>query len=214
MDLLTNPLTYDHDDDADHTNAAKRLSPISFMATRRPAAPKPEPPVLTVEQKLRRVDRLQKCIQDLQAFDPQQVQKRYNVPEVLALEAAIDEALPAAFGHETPAYKRYSRAATLDHGPHGGRIVPDDWSGGSVNYDAQDADEARQYFADGKQQSIVLLQQAIRTLEDEIADQEHDGAAVSTRAAVPVSHGRKVFVVHGHDEAALQAVARFLENSN
>jgi hypothetical protein len=37
---------------------------------------------------------------------------------------------------------------------------------------------------------------------------EHSGpAAVSP----PAAGGRKVFVVHGHDEAALQAVARFLE---
>jgi hypothetical protein len=31
QDLSTNPLTYDHDDDANHTNAAKRLSSTSFM---------------------------------------------------------------------------------------------------------------------------------------------------------------------------------------
>ncbi len=31
QDLSTNPLTYDHDDDANHTNAAKRLSTTSFM---------------------------------------------------------------------------------------------------------------------------------------------------------------------------------------
>jgi predicted nucleotide-binding protein len=75
-----------------------------------------------------------------------------------------------------------------------------------------DPHQFRQYLADGKQQSIVLLQQAISTLEEEIADQEHDGqAVVSTLAAALVSRGRKVFVVHGHDEAALQAVARFLE---
>jgi len=60
--------------------------------------------------------------------------------------------------------------------------------------------------------SIVLLQQAIRTLEDEIADQEHDGqAVVSAPAAALVSRGRKVFAVHGHDEGAREAVARFLK---
>ena len=36
-------------------------------------------------------------------------------------------------------------------------------------------EEARQYFAEGKEQSIALLQQAIRTLEDDIADQESGG---------------------------------------
>ena len=31
QDLSTNPLTYDHDDDANHTNAAKRLSRVPSM---------------------------------------------------------------------------------------------------------------------------------------------------------------------------------------
>ena len=84
---------------------------------RRPA-PKPEPPTLTIEQKRRRVERLKTCIQELRDFDPQKVQKRYQIPEVMALEAAIEEALSAAFGHNTPAYDRYSRAASLDNGPH------------------------------------------------------------------------------------------------
>ena len=186
--------------------------------TRRPTPPpKPERPDLTVEQKRRRIERLQKCIQQLEAFEPQTVQKRYREPDVVQIEAAIDEALSAAFGHGTPAYKRYSDAATLDHGPrissamlHRSRLPQEFDRPGS--YNADEAREARQYFAEGKQQSIVLLQQAIRTLEDEIADQEHDGqAVVSTPAAALVSRGRKVFVVHGHDEATLQAVARFLE---
>lgn len=179
---------------------------------RRPAPPKPEVPILTAEQKRRRIERLQKCIQELEAFDPQKVQKRYREPEVMRLEAAIDEALSAAFGHKTPAYERYSDAANLDHGPHALRMGPAFGRGPQIDYDAQEAHEARQYFADGKQQSIVLLRQAISTLEDEIADQEQDSQGEpTTRESVPVSRERKVFVVHGHDEGAREAVARFLE---
>jgi len=183
------------------------------MARRPAPPPKPERPFLTVEQKRRRIERLQKCIQELEAFDPQKVQKRYREPDVMRLEAAIDETLSAAFGDGTVAYERYKDAASLDHGPHIARLGPAFGRGPQIDYDAQDAHEARQYFADGKQQSIVLLQQAIRTLEDEIADQEHDGqAAVSAPAAALVSRGRKVFVVHGHDEGAREAVARFLKD--
>ena len=47
-----------------------------------------ERPNLTIDQKRRCVARLQRCIADLEAFDPTKVQKRYGVPEVLALEAA------------------------------------------------------------------------------------------------------------------------------
>jgi len=179
------------------------------MTARRPAPSKPAPPILSVEQKRRRIERLQSCIRDLEAFDPQKVQKRYGIPEVAALEASVDDALSAAFGHGTHAYDRYRAAAKLDNGPHVMRMEPFG-GGGPVNYDARDAHEARQYLADGKQNSIVLLQQAIRTLEAEIADQEQQESPPAEQRS-PKIHARKVFVVHGHDEAALQAVARFLE---
>jgi hypothetical protein len=90
---------------------------MARRSVRRPKPPKPKAPILTAEQKRRRIERLKKCIRDLQAFDPQKVQKRFGEPEVVALEAAIDKALASAFGQGTSAYMRYNRAATLDHGP-------------------------------------------------------------------------------------------------
>jgi predicted nucleotide-binding protein len=176
------------------------------MARRSPSPP-PERPHLTVEQKRQCIERLHQRIRDLEAFDPQKVQKRYRVPEVMALEAAIDGALATAFGHGTVEYRRYSNAATLDHGPHIAAIGLG--FGGATNRDAVDAHEARQYFAEGKEQSIVLLRQAIRALEEEIADDDGLQRAPFTPPS-PAPPKNKVFLVHGH-EAALQAVARFLE---
>jgi len=141
------------------------------MARRSIPPPKPKPPVLTVGQKRRRMERLQKCIRRLEAFDPQKVQKRVGIPEVLALEAAIDKALSSAFGYGTPPYIRYNLAATLDPVP---LITKDALRstvrpvGGPRRRDAQ-AQEARQYFSDGRERSIALLRKAIGTLEDEIA---------------------------------------------
>jgi hypothetical protein len=82
------------------------------MARRSPPPPKPKSPILTVGQKRRRIERLQKCITSLEAFDPQKAHKQ--APAVLALEATIDTALSSAFGYGTPAYLRYNEAATLD----------------------------------------------------------------------------------------------------
>lgn len=176
---------------------------------RRPPSPPPDRPALTVEQKRRCIERLQQRIGDLAAFDPRQVQKRYNIPEVVALEAAITDTLGAAFGHGTPRFNLYKDAADLDKGPHMARSDP---MLSNAQYDAEDAIEAREYLAEGKKRSVQLLQGAIRSLEDEIADQEHRAEAGPAPPAVaPVSHARKVFVVHGHDEAAREAMARFLE---
>ena len=85
------------------------------MARRSVPPPKPKTPILTVGQKRRRIERLQKCITSLEAFDPQKARKR--APAVLELEAAIDKALSSAFGYGTPAYLRYNEAATLDPSP-------------------------------------------------------------------------------------------------
>jgi predicted nucleotide-binding protein len=176
---------------------------------RRHASPPPQPPELTPDQIRRCMERLRRCIEDLQAFDPQRVQKRYNIPEVLTLEASITDALMSAFGQGTPRFNLYKRAADLDQGPHIIRTGPVWGRGPEVDFDAQEAHEARRYLAEGKDQSIQLLQQAIRTLQDQLADQEQ--AEHPPTAFNRVLPKTKVFVVHGHDEAVLQIVARFLE---
>jgi hypothetical protein len=142
------------------------------MARRSVPPPKPRSPILTAGQKRRRIERLQKCITSLEAFDSQKVRKRFGNPEVVTLEAAIDKALSSAFGYGTPAYMRYNVAAKLDPGPlitnaalRSDALRP---VGGPARHEAQ-AHEARQHFSEGRERSIVLLREAIRTLEDEIA---------------------------------------------
>jgi hypothetical protein len=157
------------------------------MARRSAPPPKPKAPILTVGQKRRRITRLQKCITSLEAFDPQKAQKR--APAVLALEAAIDKALSAAFGYGTPAYLRYNQAAALDPSPlitnatlRSPVLRP---VGGPGRHDAK-VHEASQHFSESKEQSIALLRKAISTLEDEIADAEPVVEAVQESKATPV----------------------------
>jgi predicted nucleotide-binding protein len=91
------------------------------------------------------------------------------------------------------------------------RFSPD-FGGGGINYDAQDAHDARRYFAEGKAQAIPMLRQAIRTLEDQIADQEPELHSPALEAVAPPALDlSKVFVVHGHDGEPREAVARFIE---
>ncbi len=124
-------------------------------------------------------------------------------PEVTGLETAIDETLASVFGHGTVEYNRYSRATQLDHGP----MVMRTGLGGS--YD--DGPDARQYTAEGRQEALALLRQAVRGLEEEIADQEIGpvGGPMQLALAEP---SRKIFVVHGHDAEARETVARFLSS--
>jgi hypothetical protein len=178
--------------DADHKIAPSKVKIVCGtnrglrMARRSAPPPRPKSPNLTVGQKRRRIERLQKCVTSLEAFDPHKARKR--APAVLALEAAIDKALSSAFGYGTPAYLRYNQAATLDPSPlltnaTLGRPVP---VGGPGRHDAK-AQEVRQHFSENKEQSISLLRKAISTLEEEIADAEPIVAAVKkSEARTPI----------------------------
>ena len=144
----------------------------------------------------RGIVRLQKRIDDLEAFNTDSVQER-SAPEVKALQTAIDETLTAVFGYRTVEHNRYRRAAVLDHGPL------------FVNQKASSS-EVRQYLTKGKRDAILTLQQAIRGLEEEIGEQEHIAQPINSPVVAPTLT-RKVFIVHGHDEASRESVARFLE---
>jgi hypothetical protein len=144
------------------------------MARRSVPPPKPKTPILTIGQKRRRIERLQKCVTSLEAFDPQKARNR--APAVLELEAAIDKALSSAFGYGTPAYLRYNAAAVLDPSPiltnvtARAPVSPSAPSaGGTMRRDAK-VQETRQQFSTNKARAIALLQTAIRALEEEITD--------------------------------------------
>jgi hypothetical protein len=142
------------------------------MARRSVSPPRPKTPILTVGQKRRRIERLQKCITNLEAFDPQKAHKR--APALLELEAAIDKALSSAFGYGTPAYLRYNEAATLDPSPLLTNVAiraPAKAVGGPARHDAK-VQETRQHFSENRTRAITLLQQAIRSFEEEIAQAE------------------------------------------
>jgi hypothetical protein len=157
---------------------------------RRPTPP--ERPHLTIEQKRRRIASLMDCIRSLEQFDPQRVQKRYGIPEVMALEAAINQALAEAFGEDTQTFNRFKRAASLDNGPHQVRMGNAFGRGPTIDYDARDAQEARKYLAEGKDQSIALLREAIRVLEREIADEEPSVLARPAREAMRQSNSQSM----------------------
>jgi len=74
-----------------------------------------------------------------------------------------------------------------------------------------DSNEARHYVAEGKKESVQLLQAAVRWLNDEIADSsESPSEQADYSDGSPQSS--KIFIVHGHDEGARQTVARFIES--
>jgi hypothetical protein len=157
------------------------------MARRSAPPPKPTPPVLTLEQKRYRIERFRVCIKRLEDFDPEKVQRRVGVPEVVTLEEGIDKALSTTFGYGTPSYLRFSLAARLDIGPPVTNTALEGTllraAGGPGSHDKRAAQEAQRYFAEGKARSIALLREAICTLEAEVSDaRAADGVAQRSEA--------------------------------
>jgi len=141
------------------------------------------------------IDLLRKRIAEVEQFDPSTVTEQFNIPAMDTLSAAIDDSLVRTFGHGTVEYNRYVEAARFDNGP--------------FNYAYHvPIHEVQQSLNRSKARSIALLGQAVQSLEERLG--EETVPAITHQIAQPRDLS-KVFVVHGHDDGARQAVARFLE---
>jgi predicted nucleotide-binding protein len=160
------------------------------------SAYQPEPAQLTVPQMRSGIVRINQRIADLERFDPATVTQRWS-PEVKALERATQETLEDVFGRYTTDFIRYEPACHLD-------------AAGSLSLagNRRDPPDISSYYEKGKRDALAILRQAVKGLEERIT---HATPSPPTEAAGLPSHSNRIFVVHGHDEAARQAVVRFLE---
>ena len=153
---------------------------------------------LTAAEMKAGIERIQKRIKDLEAFDPSSVTDQYATPDLDALEAAIDETLSRTFGAHTLDYDRYKQAKDFDRGPY------------NYAYKVQ-AHEFQANIAKSKANSLALLRQATRSLQERLDEVGDHAAALPAIKSISASLSRKIFIVHGHDEVGKQSVARFLE---
>jgi predicted nucleotide-binding protein len=169
------------------------------MARRPPNSELPSK-ILTADEMRRGIERLRSRITELEAFDPNTVRDRSD-PRIDSLESGIDETLSRVFGQGSSDYKRYLQAATIDTGPH---II-----GGTALHLVLEGLER------GKGRAIALLQRAIQGLEEAMGDLANISSPTlgvnSDHAIGAQRSSRKIFIVHGHDEGAREAVARFVE---
>jgi len=139
----------------------------------------------------RGIAKLRRRIEDVKNLDPEQI--RYNDAEVYSVTSNISEAIREVFGARSPEFN--------EHEHH--RI----WHGGVNSMDSNSKRQRK--FADGIPQTLTMLEGLISRLEEKKEDLEPDRVpAISSIAPLPGT--RKVFVVHGRDEGAKDAVARFL----
>ena len=126
----------------------------------RPSPKLPERVIHGPDQLRQGIERLQRQIGKLEAFDPSSVSVR-NAAETRAMQAAIAESLAKTFGDGTSEYNRYASAARLDHAP---------------NYISGRPPVAliAEWIQDGKAKSLALLNQAVKDLQEELAERGED----------------------------------------
>lgn len=114
------------------------------------------------------IERLQRQIAELEAFDSSSVRAR-GAAETRAVQAAIAETLAKTFGDGTPDYKLYASAARLDNGPLyiSGRPP---------------VELVVEWIQDGKAKSLALLKQAVESLQEDLAALGEKPAAAPARS--------------------------------
>jgi hypothetical protein len=102
------------------------------------------------------IERLRRRLDELRAFEPNSVTDRSD-PRIDALETAIDQSLAESFGEGTPSYDRYRVARTLD-------------TAGLNMIHPTPLAEIITGLHRGKARAVALLEQAIRSLEEKLAN--------------------------------------------
>jgi predicted nucleotide-binding protein len=152
---------------------------------------------LSPEQKKEGIERLLKRAQELEEFDPRSASSSYD-PKVVALSHALDRTLIHIFGASTVEYDRYKDICSLGNPYMGGDDVP--------------LATRQKYLEEDKLKALAVVKGIVEGFREDL---EEFHAIVMVPSAIAeanrAAHLNKVFVVHGHDPGAKDAVARFLE---
>lgn len=165
---------------------------------RKPTHTEPQPARLNVDDMRRGMKRLQKRLQEVEAFDPRTLDRQDPWSTVRPLSTSIETALDETFGKGTVEYNRYAAASRFD------------WPiimGGDVDHHRK-----VQHVVEDRIRSIQLLTDAVDLLNDRIeAQAESANSLTAVVAAIEaVERSSRIFIVHGHDEGTKEAVARFI----
>lgn len=161
------------------------------------------PKSLTVHEIKSGIERLNRRIQDLRAYDVSSGTGE-NPPQLVALSKAIEDTLERVFGQGTSQYVRYYRASQLRFDNGGFYVLTPGWSDPEPS-----PSEIKAGISSNIESAIVILEQAVRSLEEDLLGMQPEPAE-SLAIHSEKSLSKKVFVVHGRDEAAKEKVARYL----
>jgi predicted nucleotide-binding protein len=134
------------------------------------------------------ISRLERCIAEVEAFDPEKIQTRDDTSKAGALSASVDGALVQTFGQDTAAYRRYSGAKNFS------------WPLNTLC--PTPIHEIQENLRRCRVGSLDLLHQAVSFLKQELEFAAGDAGAEQSKAALAVPSGKSlvgtnVFIGHG-----------------
>lgn len=149
---------------------------------------------LSADQLRRGIARLTKRIEEVKAFDPRVINRDDPSAQTRPLSAAIETSLAETFGVGTIEYGRYERAKYFNFSI-------------SMNQSTK-LQRITDDLTRERQKSIDLLTDAVNLMKERL--EEVGDVSVTPVKAAPQIDAKKVFIVHGHDEAVRETVARFI----
>ncbi len=166
---------------------------------RKSSSPPPPPSRNLGKQDLESgIRKLERRIEELKAFDVSSVHERWDA-RAQSLEDKIHATMAEIFGEGTPEYQRHS-ISELDTLPM------------SIMGEQYPVNEIREGYHKGVQNAVIKLESVRSLLQERLADLGEMPSAKKEEAHGAV--GTRVFIVHGRDEAAKEAAARFVARLN
>ena len=157
---------------------------------RKRSQPPPAAPVLSAEKMSASISRLERRIEELRALEPGALNDRGD-PRFQAVEDKIEDLLIELFGSDSAEHRRFS-------------VVPLDTAPWNFAYEVP-LHKIQEGYVRGIGAAIGKLTTIIEIFRERI------GLAAPEPVLPVPALGRKVFIVHGHDEATKFQVARFLD---
>ena len=165
---------------------------------RRTPSRQPRRAELTLTEMSRAVTRFQKLIDRLEQFDPDAIKNRTDT-KITELETAYQTAVEKTYPSDTTQYHQYINAASID-------------IAGYYLDSSTPIHEVRDGLQKGKADAITMLKAAIDDLREDIQNQQGAVEVAPVREDKATDNTNN-FVVHGHDEAAKQEIARFIDKA-
>lgn len=151
-----------------------------MMAIKSSTVHAPHKPTLNPEQKERAIERIQTRVAHVEALDPSTL--AIWSPRVDAIQASIDDALSRTFGQDTVEYKRYRRTVN--------------WAAEIPSFGAETTlEQYRNDVTKGKEEVLVMLRQAIQSLQEELA--EYDQSKPDLHLSDSLAKSVNIVIGHG-----------------